>query len=141
MKFTFSDLSLPQAGSIALPVLADRTLTKTGADLDAKTGGILTRAMAANKFSGKADETLTIVAPGGVDLNHILLIGLGKPDQITDITVQDAGGAIVAALGKNAAERSVVIDDLAGSGFSPPQVAAEIAVRALLRAYPVIEFH
>ena len=84
MKFTFSDLSLPQAGSIALPVLADRTLTKTGTDLDAKTGGILTRAMAANKFSGKADETLTIVAPGGVDLNHILLIGLGKPDQIKD---------------------------------------------------------
>ena len=103
MKFTFSDLSLPQAGSIALPVLADRTLTKTGADLDAKTGGILTRAMAANKFSGKTDETLTIVAPGGVDLNHILLVGLGKADQITDITVQDAGGAIVAALGKNAA--------------------------------------
>ena len=68
MKFTFSDLSVPQTGSIALPVLADRTLTKSGADLDAKTGGILTRAMAANKFSGKADETLTIVAPGGVDL-------------------------------------------------------------------------
>ncbi len=135
MKFTFSDLSVPQAGSIALPVLADRTLTKTGADLDAKTGGILTRAMAANKFSGKADETLTIVAPGGVDLNHILLIGLGKPDQITDITVQDAGGAIVAALGKNAAEVSVLVDDLPGSALAPSQVAAEIAFGALLRSY------
>jgi leucyl aminopeptidase len=135
MKFTFSDLSLPQAGSIALPVLADRTLTKTGTDLDAKTGGILTRAMAANKFSGKADETLTIVAPGGVDLNHILLIGLGKPDQIKDTTVQDAGGAIVAALGKNAAEVSVVIDDLPGSSLAPAQVAAEIAFGALLRSY------
>jgi len=135
MKFTFSDLSLPQAGSIALPVLADRTLTKTGTELDARTGGILTRAMAANKFSGKADETLTIVAPGGVDLNHILLIGLGKPDQIKDTTVQDAGGAIVAALGKNAAEVSVVIDDLPGSGLPPAQVAAEIAFGALLRSY------
>jgi leucyl aminopeptidase len=135
MKFTFSDLSVPQTGSIALPVLADRTLTKTGADLDAKTGGILTRAMAANKFSGKADETLTIVAPGGVDLNHILLIGLGKPDQITDITVQDAGGAIVAALGKNAAEVSVLVDDLPGSSLAPSQVAAEIAFGALLRSY------
>jgi leucyl aminopeptidase len=135
MKFTFSDLSLPQAGSIALPVLADRTLTKTGADLDARTGGILTRAMAANKFSGKTDETLTIVAPGGVDLNHILLIGLGKPDQITDITVQDAGGAIVAALGKNAAEVSVLVEDLPGSNLAPSQVAAEIAFGALLRSY------
>jgi leucyl aminopeptidase len=135
MKFTFSDLSVPQTGSIALPVLADRTLTKTGADLDAKTGGILTRAMAANKFSGKADETLTIVAPGGVDLNHILLIGLGKPDQITDITVQDAGGAIVAALGKNAAEVSVLVDDLPGSSLPSSQVAAEIAFGALLRSY------
>jgi len=135
MKFTFSDLSLPQAGSIALPVLADRTLTKTGADLDARTGGILTRAMAANKFSGKTDETLTIVAPGGVYLNHILLIGLGKPDQITDITVQDAGGAIVAALGKNAAEVSVLVEDLPGSNLAPSQVAAEIAFGALLRSY------
>jgi leucyl aminopeptidase len=135
MKFTFSDLSLPQAGSIALPVLADRTLTRTGADLDAKTGGILTRAMAANKFSGKPDETLTIVAPGGVDLNHILLIGLGKPDQISDTTVQDAGGAIVAALGKNAAEVSVLIDDLPGAKLAPSQIAAEIAFGALLRSY------
>jgi leucyl aminopeptidase len=135
MKFTFSDLSLPQAGSIALPVLADRTLTKTGADLDAKTGGILTRAMAANKFSGKTDETLTIVAPGDVDLNHILLIGFGKPDQITDITVQDAGGAIVAALGKNAAEVSVLVEDLPGSKLAPSQIAAEIAFGALLRSY------
>jgi leucyl aminopeptidase len=135
MKFTFSDLSLPQAGSIALPVLADRTLTKMGADLDAKTGGILTRAMAANKFSGKADETVTIVAPGGVDLNHILLVGLGKPDQITDVTVQDAGGAIVAALGKNAAEVAVLVDDLPGSALAPSQIAAEIAFGALLRSY------
>jgi leucyl aminopeptidase len=91
--------------------------------------------MAANKFSGKADETLTIVAPGGVDLNHILLIGLGKPDQITDITVQDAGGAIVAALGKNAAEVSVLVEDLPGSNLAPSQIAAEIAFGALLRSY------
>jgi leucyl aminopeptidase len=135
MKFTFSDLSLPQAGSIALPVLADRTLTKAGADLDARTGGILTRAMAANKFSGKTDETLTIVAPGGVDLDHILLIGLGKADQITDLTVQDAGGAIMAAFAKNAAEVSVLVEELPGSTLAPSQIAAEIAFGALLRSY------
>ena len=91
--------------------------------------------MAANKFSGKADETLTIVAPGGVDLNHILLIGLGKPDQIKDITVQDAGGAIVAALGKNAAEVSVWSTTCPAALWRPSQVAAEIAFGALLRSY------
>src|SRR3954470_13094408 len=135
MKFTFSDLSLPQNGSIVLPVLADRTLTGVGADLDAKAGGILTRAMAANKFSGKTDETLTIIAPGGVDLNHILLVGLGKADQITDLTVQDAGGAIVAALGKNAAEVSVILDALPGVSLSPADIAAEVAFGASLRSY------
>jgi leucyl aminopeptidase len=138
MKFTFSDLtlpaSLPKSGSLVLPVLAERTLTPAGTDLDGKTGGMLTRAMAANKFSGKTDELLTVVAPGGVDLNHIVLVGLGKPDQITDLTLQDAGGAIVAALGKNADEVTVVVDEL-GGGMAPATVAAEIAFGAQLRSY------
>ena len=137
MKFTFSDLtsSLPTSGSLVLPVLAERTLTPAGTELDGKTGGTLTRAMAANKFSGKADEVLTIVAPGGVDLDHIVLVGLGKPEQVTDLILQDAGGAIVAALGKNAAEASVVVEQAAGVALEPSAMAAEIAFGALLRSY------
>src|SRR5688572_25388245 len=83
MKFTFSDPVLPKAGTVVLPVLIDRTLSASGTELDAKTDGLLTRAMTTGKFTGKAEETLAVVAPAGIGPDHILLVGLGKPDQVT----------------------------------------------------------
>ena len=41
----------------------------------------------------------------------------------------------MAALGKNAAEVSVLVEDLPGSTLAPSQIAAEIAFGALLRSY------
>uniref|UniRef100_UPI0026B9F45C M17 family peptidase N-terminal domain-containing protein n=1 Tax=Azospirillum argentinense TaxID=2970906 RepID=UPI0026B9F45C len=46
---------------------------RRGRDLDQKTGGTLSRAMKASRFTGKKEETLAILAPAGVEFDRILL--------------------------------------------------------------------
>jgi len=136
MKFTFSDPALPKAGTAVLPVLTERTLSASGAELDAKTDGLLTRAMTAGKFTGKADETLSVVVPAGIGPDHILLVGVGKPEQVTDLVLQNAGAAALAALSRtNATEASFLLEELPGVDIAPSAMAADIAFGAQLRGY------
>ncbi|HYD32829.1 MAG TPA: leucyl aminopeptidase [Azospirillaceae bacterium] len=137
MKFSFSEPAQPKTGTIVVPVLHERTLGGIGADLDRQTGGMLSRAMEAGRFTGKREETLSILAPSGLDgtVDRILLVGLGKGDQVADVMLQAVGGTMVAALEKNATEVSVLLDGLPNGGLSPARMAAEMAFGACLRAY------
>ena len=53
MKFSFAKPVLPKDGTVVVTVLADRKLGAAGQDLDGTTGGALTRAMKASRFTGK----------------------------------------------------------------------------------------
>ncbi len=135
MKFSFAKPSLPKSGIVAVTVAAERSLGTIGQDLDRTTGGALTRAMAAARFAGKKDETLTLLAPAGVDLDRILLVGVGKAEEISDLALQSAGGTLFAALDKAGDEVSVLVDLPSGAALSGAAAAAEIAFGARLRSY------
>jgi len=136
MKFSFAKPALPKAGTIVVTVLAGRTLGAAGRDIDARTGGTLTRAMDASRFEGKKDETLAVLAPRDLDADRVLLVGLGKPEEITTLTLHAAGGGIVAALDKTGeTEAAVLVEAPEGTSLQPADVAAEIAFGARLRSY------
>ena len=136
MKFAFAKMTLPKSGTVVVPVVTERTLGVAGQDLDQKTGGMLTRAMQASRFTGKKEETLAILAPSGLDLNRVLLVGLGKREEVDALALQAAGGALLAALEKSGeTELSVLAEALPGTGFAPAEAAAEIAFGANLRSY------
>ncbi|MGQ9368893.1 leucyl aminopeptidase [Azospirillum sp. A39] len=136
MKFSFAKPGLPKSGAVVVTVLADRTLGPAGQDLDRTTGGMLTRAMAASRFTGKAEETLTVFAPAGTNASRVLLLGLGKGADATDRTFQAAGGVLVAALEKSGeTDAAVVVEVPEGCALPPGQAAAELAFGARLRAY------
>ncbi|HYF85988.1 leucyl aminopeptidase [Azospirillum sp.] len=135
MKFSFAKPSLPAAGVLAVTVAADRGLGPIGRELDQKTGGALARAMAAARFNGKKDETLTLLAPAGTELDRILLVGLGKGADLSDLILQSAGGAIAVALDKATEEAALLVELPDGATQSPAAAAAEIAFGAQLRSY------
>lgn len=134
MKLSFSDMALPNTGSVAVFATPDRVLGPAASELDRKTGGTLARAMAAGRFTGKAGETLAVLAPGGTELDRVLLVGLGKPEKITETVLQDAGGTIYANL-KDGSKASVLIELPDGAGVTPEAAAAELAFGARLRSY------
>ena len=79
MKITFSAITLPKRGAIAVLVAKDRKLLATAKALDKATGGALTRAMSAGRFKGRKDEFLELLAPPRVPNSRVLLVGIGDP--------------------------------------------------------------
>ncbi len=140
MKFAFAKpalpTALPKSGTVVVTVATERALGAAGQELDRLTGGSLTRAMKASRFTGKREETLAILAPAGVEFDRVLLVGLGKPEEAGETAFQAAGGAVVAALDKSGeTEASVLLDLPAGSALAPADAAAELAFGAHLRSY------
>ncbi len=72
-------------------------------------------------------KTCTILAPGA-NLTRVLAVGLGKPAEVTQKILEEAGGAIVANLSRETAV-AVANDALTA------QQAAEVALGAVLRSY------
>jgi len=136
MKISFAKPVLPDEGALAIGVLEDRSLGPTGAALDEKTGGVLTRAMKNSRFEGKKDQTLAVVAPAGTELTRIVLVGLGKADAIDAAAAESFGGTATAALlGTGDTEAALVVDGFDGAGVAPGEFAARAALGARLRSY------
>ncbi|MFM2045012.1 MAG: putative leucyl aminopeptidase PepA, partial [Pseudomonadota bacterium] len=136
MKIAIASLALPKAGALALTVAADGTFGPFGADLDARTGGILSRAIAAGRFTGKPDETLTVLVPTGVEVGRIVLVGIGKPAEATAATASGAAAAVVAGLlTSGETELAIAADTFDGLGVEPATFAAEMAFGAVARGW------
>ena len=100
MKVAFAKPEPATSGSYVVAVLDDRKLTPAAAALDKKTGGVLTRAMGSSRFKGRKDDVLDIVAPKGLPVARIVLVGLGKVEQVDATRLQALGGNLVAHLNR-----------------------------------------
>jgi len=136
MKINFANLALPQAGAAVAFVLDGNKLTASAAALDKATKGAVKRAIKASRFKGKKGQTVSLLAPSGSKLDRILLIGLGKAKDITDMALQRAGGAAYAGITNTGLTvLSVLADGIDGAKLKPADIAANIAFGANLRAY------
>jgi leucyl aminopeptidase len=103
-----------------------RRLTPSAAALDRRLGGALTRAMASGRFTGARDQHLDLVAPADGAKRRVLLVGLGKPEELTPLTVQEIGGRIETALATFGEAEAVLAFDL------PRDLPAHLAFGARL---------
>lgn len=97
MKIEFA-AAASSSGAIAVPVHDGATLSAAAETLDGATSGAVRRAIENSRFTGKAGQTLDIVAPSGVDNSRIVLFGLGEKDKRSGSTLEKAGAAVVKAL-------------------------------------------
>jgi leucyl aminopeptidase len=136
MKISFAKFVLPGEGAVVLPVLEGKVLSSAGADLDGRTGGALGRAMAAGKFEGKKDQTLTVLAPHGTELSRVLLIGLGKADAVTAQSAEAFGGTAVAQLMSSGdSDVALMVEPIDGVALGAAEFAAHAAFGARLRGW------
>src|SRR3990170_1371398 len=136
MKIAFAKSEMPAAGAIVVGALDDRKLAPPAATLDRRMRGALGRALAASRFKGKPDELLAVLAPAGLQAARVVLVGLGKVEELDDLALQAIGGRIVAHLNAVGETRAALaVDDLPGAKLSAPQMAAGLAYGARLRSY------
>jgi leucyl aminopeptidase len=136
MQVSFSAPSLPVAGTLIVTVGQERTLGPAGQAIDQTTGGMIGRALAASRFTGKKDETLELLAPAGLSVARLLLVGLGKAEALTEAGFESAAGTAVAFLNKSGETAAWLRLELPeGVALTPARAAAAAALGAQLRAY------
>ena len=137
MKIAFSEISVPATGTLIVGIKANGELTPTAKDVDERMSGALVRAVSASaRFNGKKNTTLLINAPAGLDLARVLLIGLGKAEEIDKLQMQALGGRAVGNLNKmSETEASFALDAPDGCPLSLEEMVGEAAFGAHLAAY------
>jgi leucyl aminopeptidase len=133
LKLEFAPLSTPAKG--VLVVFCDEGLKFGSAtrQLLAQTGDLVTRAAAAERFKGKRAATLDIVAPNGLEVSRLMVVGVGKVRELKARDFVKLGGVAMGKLPKSA-EEATIIADLPG-GVPKPDSLAELALGMRLRAY------
>src|SRR2546430_3940001 len=91
------------------------------------------RAAAANQFKGKSGSVLDILAPEGIKIQRLIVVGTGKASALKDSDYLKFGG--VAAGRLNAASTAVMVLAELPDGAIKPEQAAAVASGLRLRAY------
>jgi leucyl aminopeptidase len=127
LDVSFAAPALPASGALVLLVREGAGAAGLWKAADDASGGAVGRAFAAAEFAGKEGQTCTILAPGA-GLSRIVAVGLGKDDALTERRLEDAGGALAAALSREP-NAAVAADGLTGAQ------AVQVALGAALRTY------
>jgi leucyl aminopeptidase len=133
VKVGFSPFSTAPRG--VLVVFCDESL-KVG-DATRKMLGaaanLIRRAADTNQFKGKSGSTLDILAPEGLKVSRLIVVGAGKPSEINGPDFLKLGGAIAGKL-RSGNDAVTIVAELPDGAMSPDQAAA-VASGVRLRAY------
>jgi leucyl aminopeptidase len=91
------------------------------------------RAATANQFKGKSGGVLDILAPEGLKVGRLIVVGVGKLTALKDSDFIKFGGKIAAKI--QAGTEAVTVVAEAPSGALKPSQAAGVAAGIRLRAY------
>jgi leucyl aminopeptidase len=80
------------AAVVVVFVHEDRALSQGAKAWDERTGGALSRAIGAGRFTGAKGQTLVLTAPHGVSQPQIVALGLGAKDGVDDLVLEHAAG-------------------------------------------------
>jgi len=101
-------------------------------------GDLIKRAAATASFKGKAMAKLDLLAPAETDLDRIVVVGAGKPDELTEYDWLRLGGVAMSALLKSKSA-TVHVERTDGGKLAAKHVA-DFALGMKLRAYSYDRF-
>jgi leucyl aminopeptidase len=129
VEFTAADPA-PSSGVFAVLVFDGGVLSADAARLDSQAGGGLARAIAATNFTGAKGRSLDIVAPAGLDLARVLLVGVGPRDGFDAAAAEIAAAEAYQAV-KTSGAKTLTLGLSEASG----EITARAALGARLAAY------
>lgn len=129
MGLSFADMAATslEADAIVTYLFADSALPTIAAELDKATGGQITKLLQSKEIAGKKGEVTLILAPSGLKVQILALVGLGKADSLDQGTVLRSFSAAAKQLStKPRAKVALAIDP------QLPETLAEAAVTGML---------
>jgi leucyl aminopeptidase len=136
MDIKFASLTAPQTGVLVLTVAKGNKLGSLGAQLDAQTGGHVSKAMKAADFKGERDSVLDIIAPHDLKLDRIMLLGVGDAAKMNLFDAEKLGGSLAGRVaGLRSGRVSIAVEAHDGDALAPAELATRLASGAKLRNY------
>jgi len=132
-KLGFSSFSAPAKGVLVVFTDAGLGFGPATKKLLAPTGDLVSRAAEADGFKGKNGNTLDLIAPQGLKVSRLIVIGTGKASELKAEDFVKLGGTAFGRIPKSADEVTL-IGELPGGPMTAEQVA-DVALGSLMRAY------
>ncbi|MBH0239697.1 leucyl aminopeptidase [Methylobrevis albus] len=127
--------SIPATGIAVVFTDGEGTFGPLGTQLaDASAGG-LARAIKAADFKGKAQSVLDIVAPAGLELDRLLVVGVGKTEEFDTDAALKLGGVVAGKLKDLRAETVTVLFEVPGIAEPSVELVADFGLGFRLRLY------
>jgi leucyl aminopeptidase len=102
--------------------------------LDENTSGLITRAAGIAKFKGGKKDSLDILAPAGLEIDRLLVFGLGATAKYQETDWLALGGRIGGRLSSSKIAAADILLEIADGEISPRN-AALVALGVILRGY------
>lgn len=133
-RIKFANETLTAKGTLVILLAggtqAELRLGPQARAVDKKAGGVLKRAIATEKFTGKKGTRVVIVAPHNSDYDRVVLLGLGTAKDLITRDFEFLGGTAVAA-----AQGSRGVQILLEGAIVEPEKLARLALGVQLRGY------
>jgi leucyl aminopeptidase len=133
MKITFENKPLAKSDALVVFASDGGILTDTAATLDKKTHGALTRSIKAENF--KAHKAQILVVTGSLEASHIIVVGLGKMEELKLRDFEKMGSVLVPALNARKAAHAQILFCKGLKNISVEAAACHMATGALLNSY------
>ncbi len=133
LKLEFAPLSVPPKGVLVLFCEEGLKLSAAARRFVAPTGDLVARAAAADRFKGKNGAALDIVAPPGLGVSRLIVVGVGKARELESYDFIKLGGVLMGKLPRSTSEATIVAD-LPGGSVRPDR-ATDLALGIKLRRY------
>ena len=132
-KLGFTSFAAPSKGVLVVFCEEGLKLGPATRRALAPTGDLVQRAAAADRFTGKSGRALELVAPAGLPVFRLVVLGVGRAGKLKAQDLVKLGGT---ALGKvpSAATDATIFAEFAGGTLKPDQ-SADVALGTQLRAY------
>jgi leucyl aminopeptidase len=133
LKLEFASLTAPPKGVLILFCEEDLKFGSAARRIIEPTGDLIPRAAAADRFKGKSGAALDIVAPAGLDVPRLIVVGVGKARGLKGQDFVKLGGVAMGKVPAAAGEATIVVD-LPGGAIKPDRLG-DLALGVQLRAY------
>ena len=132
-KLAFAPFAAPRKGVLVLFCDEGLKFGPASRKALAPTRDLVTRAAAAERFTGKNGSTLDMAMPAGLDAARLVVLGLGKTADLKPRDFVRFGGVAMGKVPASAAE-ATIFAELPSASMKPDQ-AADLALGATLRTY------
>ena len=133
VKIAFAPIAAPEAGALVVFVGEDLELSEAAAALLPGAKALIKAAAEPGKFKGKPSMSLDILAPHGLSVSRLVVIGLGGEKDRAELDFVTLGGLVMGKI--PGGSEATILFDFPFEIANLPAAAADFTLGVRLRAY------